>query len=243
MSFKIDQPNILGKSEAEQLQQVKNYLFQLAGQLNWALNTLESGTSSGKIQYVNQNGQTSSQPPTEQTPQATFNSIKALIIKSADIVQAYYDEVVKKFEESYFAESDFGTYISETNAKITANSTSITTNYENFQKIIDGVNEDVSNIKAHIKSGLLYYDKVTGDAVHGVEIGEEKIDEDGKTVMNRCARFLANKLEFFDQGNQDSPVAYISNFKLYITHAEITGTLKLGRFVFDTTNGLTIKWI
>lgn len=34
-------PNITGKTEAEQLAQVKSYLHQLVEQLNWAFNTIE----------------------------------------------------------------------------------------------------------------------------------------------------------------------------------------------------------
>lgn len=38
-------PNIKGKTEAEQLEQVKSYLHYLVEQLNWTLSTLESNIS------------------------------------------------------------------------------------------------------------------------------------------------------------------------------------------------------
>lgn len=34
-------PNITASSEAEQLQQIKSYLYQLVQELNWALTVLE----------------------------------------------------------------------------------------------------------------------------------------------------------------------------------------------------------
>lgn len=34
-------PNITGKTEAQQLEQIKNYLFQLAQELNYAFSALE----------------------------------------------------------------------------------------------------------------------------------------------------------------------------------------------------------
>lgn len=37
----IRYPNITGKTEAEQLAQMKSYLIQLVDQLNWALSVLE----------------------------------------------------------------------------------------------------------------------------------------------------------------------------------------------------------
>ena len=45
MAIDIRLPNITGKTEAEQLQQMKRYLYQLAEDLNYKLSTLEAGTS------------------------------------------------------------------------------------------------------------------------------------------------------------------------------------------------------
>jgi hypothetical protein len=39
MSVNIRFPNINGASEAEQLSQIKSYLYQLVEQLNWVLST------------------------------------------------------------------------------------------------------------------------------------------------------------------------------------------------------------
>lgn len=36
MNFNFNPPNVNGKTEKEQIQQLKSYLFQLAEQLNWA---------------------------------------------------------------------------------------------------------------------------------------------------------------------------------------------------------------
>lgn len=241
MSFKIDQPNILGKSEAEQLQQVKTYLFQLAGQLNWALNTLESGTDSGKI--VTTNGQPITQASTEKEVQATFNSIKSLIIKSADIVEAYYQETSRRLEGLYVAESDFGAYQEQTAISIQENSKAIENFYTNIQQIltdIENLENNLIEVSAHIKSGLLYYNS-DGVPIYGLEIGQKNTLE-GVEVFNKYARFVADRLSFYDQN--DTEVAYISNFMLYITHVTITGSLSIGRFVFDTSNGgLAIKWV
>lgn len=37
----IRYPNITGKTEAEQLAQIKSFLIQLVDQLNWALSVIE----------------------------------------------------------------------------------------------------------------------------------------------------------------------------------------------------------
>lgn len=41
MSMPFQYPNITGKTEKEQIAQMRNYLFQLADQLNYALSQME----------------------------------------------------------------------------------------------------------------------------------------------------------------------------------------------------------
>ena len=177
------------------------------------------------------------------TPEATFNSIKSLIIKSADIVNAYYEEVTRRLEGDYEAISSFGTYKEETSQTITENSKGITQLFDNYQEIsgtVNGLYDAKIETSAYIHHGLLDY-KENGAPIYGVEVG--KTDEvNGVETFNKFARFTANRLEFYDAGNPEEPVAYISDYKLFITNAEITGTLTLGRYTIDTTDGLAFKW-
>ena len=75
--------------------------------------------------------------------------------------------------------------------------------------------------------------------VYGIEVGQRNT-VNGVEVFNKFARFTADRLSFYDQSGEE--VAYISDFKLYITNAEVTGTLKLGGFLIDTSKGFTLKW-
>lgn len=43
--IQIRLPNITGKTPEEQLKQIQSYLFQLVGELNWALSVIESNES------------------------------------------------------------------------------------------------------------------------------------------------------------------------------------------------------
>ena len=45
MSGNIRLPNITGRTTEEQLQQMKSYLIQAAGELNWALDNIAGGSS------------------------------------------------------------------------------------------------------------------------------------------------------------------------------------------------------
>ena len=181
-----------------------------------------------------------------------------MIIKSADIVTAYYDEIKKRLDGVYIAEASFpdgfAAYVETTSNDVIANSTYITQMYENIQTILSDIKslqDDQINVRAHIKSGLLYYvgedgtesdsEMNAGTPVYGLEVGQIVIDEQGKELFNKFARFTADRLSFYDQNG--SEVAYISDYKLYITNAEITGALKLGGFTIDTARGFTLRWV
>lgn len=240
MGFDLRLPNITGVTEREQLSQIKSYLYQFAQQLQWALSTID--TSSVSNQVASQSPQKVIVQAKEQSAEVSFNALKSLIIKSADIVNAYYDEISDRLSGLYVASSDFGTYIEETDAKIKKTSTDITQNYTDIQKIftdIENLSFSLAESQAHIKSGLIYYDD-DGIPVYGLEIGQ-KNTVDGEEVFNKYARFTSGRLSFYDRN--DTEVAYISDYKLYITNAEITGSLRLGAFQINTSKGFSLKYV
>ena len=237
MSIDIRLPNINGATEKEQLQQVKSYLYQFAEQLKWALNTLESnsshGAASGGIAYDG-----SSVKQTAAESEKTFSSIKSLILKSADIVDAYYEQISRKLSGSYVAQSDFGTYLQDTIQDVEETSTATTQRFTNLQEILAAVHQYVAT-NAYIRTGLLE-ELSDGTTVYGVEVGQtNKVD--GEEVFSKFSRFTSDRLSFYD--NNSAEVAYVSDYKLYITNAEITGTLKIGGYIVDTTNGIAFKWV
>ena len=241
MSVDIRLPQIKGATEKEQLSQVKSYLYQLATQLQWALKNVDTSRETVIIQQTSKSLSSSSEAVPKDA-QATFNSIKSLIIKSAEIVDAYSEEISNKLSGSYVAQSDFGTYVEETEQEITQNSTGIEQSFINIQKIftdIENISFVLAEVNAHIHSGILYYDN-DGLPVYGLEIGQKNY-VDGVEVFNKYARFTSDRLSFYDYNGTE--VAYISDYKLYITHVEITGSVKGGGFKLDLSKGLKLKWI
>lgn len=261
MGIDIRLPNITASTEREQLVQMKSYLFQLAEQLQWALQNVDTSNNTVVVTPTAKSLGSAAQTPT--SAEASFGAIKALIIKSADIVNAYYEEISKRLEGEYVAQSDFGTFSEKTSQDIYETSTNINRTFTNIQEIIgqvdskvddvetniskelqalktelEALNYSVVEVTANIKSGLL--DEKDGIPIYGLEVGQ-KNKVNGVEVFNKFARFTAGRLSFYDQNG--SEVAYISDYKLYITHAEVTGTLKIGGYLVDTTNGLTFKWV
>lgn len=261
MSFELRFPNITAQDEKGQLVQMKSYMHQLVEQLQWALNDLSLNASG----YAVSKPQSQASEPTKVNAEATFNAIKSLIIKSADIVTAYYDKISTRLEGLYVAESDFGTFKEQTAQNILDTSSYTERSFSNLQEItnslsdslqstknevdskivdISGILDSISHtldVSANIRHGLLYYDE-NGVPVYGLEVGQStKID--GVEVFDKFARFTSDRLSFYDQN--DNEVAYISDRKLYINHVEIKGTLRMGGFVRTVlADGSIVKrWI
>ena len=238
MGIELRLPSITGTTEAEMLSQIRSYLYQFVPQLQWALNSLETASTG----VVAPTTKTVVQKASATSSEATFNSVKSLIIKSADIVESYYDEISKRLEGIYVAESDFGTYTEQTAQEITETSKRIENVYSNIQTIqtdIENIEYTLIETNAHIITGLLENGD-DGIPVYGLEVGQKSI-VDGEEVFDRYARFTSGRLSFYDKN--DTEVAYISDYKLHITNAEISGSLTLGGYVIDTSRGLALKWV
>ena len=240
MSLDLRFPNITATTPEGQLNQMRSFLHQTIQQLNWAFKTIESGTS---VSSATAAKSVSGGGSGEETKAAnTFNDIKALIIKSADIVNAYYEQISGRLEGEYVAKSTFGEYSQKTSQDIQATSEDIKSIYTNIQKIssdLDGIEDSMIATSAYLKSGLLTYAD-DGAPVYGLEIGQTNAI-DGETTFDKFARFTSDRLSFYDQN--DTEVAFISDYKLFITNAEVSGSLTLGKYKLDTSNGLAFKWV
>ena len=241
MSIDIRLPNINSATEQGQLSQMRSYLYQLVEQLNWALNTVQDGAVQTVVQPMTA-PTASGTAASEQEAQDTFNSIKSLIIKSADIVNAYYETMRLRMDGEYVAESEFGVYRRTTAAELSATIDSVNQLYTDLQSVeetAEGAYDSVRAVTANIKTGLLYTND-SGVPVYGLEVGQRNV-ENGVESFRKYARFTANRLSFYDQN--DTEVAYISDYKLFITQAQITGSITLGRYVADMSDGLAFKWV
>lgn len=150
MSANIRLPNIPEGTSEQQMRYMRSYMYQLVEELNWALDTIKTQTSPNTTTVV-QIG-SSSRPASSSSidAEATFNAIKSLIMKSADIVGAYYEEIERRLEGEYVAVSDFGVYKEQTSHEIVENSNSITNVFNNTQEIQTGVNTALGELKSEV---------------------------------------------------------------------------------------------
>lgn len=229
MGFDFRMPAIAG-TDREQLQQIRSYLIQFIPQLQWALNSIYASSSSGYIPPEKERAAQTA-PAATIDAETAFDVLKPLIIKSADIVTAYYDVINTRLSSVYVAESSFGTYTEKVDKLETQTAAFTKTTYEKFEGIESALGDFQKSISGYIKTGIL------DDDVIGVEIGQ--YDEDGGKAF---ARFTSNKLSFYDSNGYE--LAYISNYKLYINNAEIKVSLKVGGIVQKVlSNGDVVeKW-
>lgn len=237
MNIDIRLPNINAPTTEGQMSQMQSYIHQLVQQLNWAFSAVTEAQSGNASNIVIEK---QSEEISPEEAENTFNSIKALIIKSADIVRAYEERIVETFNGSYVAQSDFGTYLRDTKLTIESDSVGIEELFENQQKIsgtVDGIDDEIKNTNAYIKRGLLGYHERLKKDVYGIAVGQTNDNGDYK----KYAWFIAEGLCLFDENGNE--VAYISQNKLYITDAVFLGVVQFGGYKADTTDGLAFTWV
>ena len=234
MNIDIRLPNINAQTTEGQMAQMQSYMHQLVQQLNWAFSTVTDAQSGNASNIV------IDKPSEEISPEEaedTFNSIKALIIKSADIVRAYEKTMKTEYNGEYVAVSDFGTYMADTNRVIEENSQYTNEQFTKVETITDGLEQEISESNAYIKRGLLGYHERLKKDVYGVGVGET--DDNG--AYRKYAWFIGEGLCLFDENGNEK--AYISQNKLYITDAVFLGAAQFGGYKADTTDGLAFTWV
>ena len=238
MGIELRLPNITSTTPEGQLAQMRSYLYQFAEQLQWALNTMDQGMGAEAVELKNAAGGMVEKTE-EAKAQDTFNSIKDLIIKSADIVEAYYDQIDSLIDLSgkYVASSDYGTYTEETRQWIDATDKHIKQNLYT-KETIDGM---IRENQGYIRYGRVGTSIGGGDSTAtGIIIGD--FTSLNESQHKHFARYTSRGIELFDGETTTQPVAIISKEKITITSAEFSGSVKLGKYRVELHNGIAFKW-
>ncbi len=223
-----------------------SYLFQMAQQLNLALEALESGAA------------TQGQGGVQQSPagnavaalQQQYETLRSQIIKTAEQVEKTTEALTAKLEEEYVAQSQFGTYVQRLSAYLEANPEALTQYYgfwsdlqANVEAVDAAFNHYRVDTQGYIRTGIVSYE---GDTpVYGVAVGQNLTtrEVDGETVVeqnNFRAVFTARRLGFWQD---DTEIAYLSDNRLYITDITVLSGLNVGQWRMDSTSGLAFQWM
>ena len=242
-------PPMQSGTKEQQLAAVYTYLFRMSDQLNLALQNLDAGNFSKSTREAIE---AVSKPTVSKgdTNDEAYQNLRAMIIKTADTVNAQMVQIQATLKGNYVAKSDFGTYVQQLSAYLEANPEAITQYYKfasDLQTDLSKVDAAFSSYQAetegYIRTGVVYYDDAV--PVYGVAVGQNltATTVDGETVIDRRdfrATFTAKKLSFWQD---ETEVAYVSNNMLYINEVQILNKLSLGNWQFSTGSGLNIKWV
>lgn len=248
MSIDIRMPNITATTSEGQLAQIRSYLYQFAEQLSWALNTVEGELKTQASYTTNSSVYSSATEEAEKDKMTQFDELKEAIIKSADIVEAYYTKIDELISTSgkYVAKSDFGTYYEEESQKYSADYDSIRGYYENLQKVVDAVGEEVGlETKAKIILGKIK-DQTVDDVtipIYGLQAGQITTNLDGEEKFERLAQYSTLGVELYENPGDAAPTAVFGLHNMKTTNAEVKGIFIHGGYQFDSTNGIVCKWI
>ena len=240
-------PPALNGSNEQKILQVYSYLFRMNEQLSYTLNNLTpenfAGQTGQQLAAV-VDGSAAKQEAAQQ-----YDTLKSLVVKTADVVRHEMDMLETELASKYLAISEFGKYQEDMTAQIRATAEGIIQQY-GFQAQLDDLGSSADAFDSYIvktdqyiKTGLLYYEGTVPR--YGVAVGENltTVEVDGQQVLTRnnlCATFTSDRLSFWMGGVE---VAYVSNNKLYIANAEITGQLITGNWRISHEGGFTVQWI
>lgn len=256
MSGNIRYPNITAQDQAGRLLQMQSYLHQLVDQLNFSLQTIESGTNA--MTTVGRSNAPAAQTESEKKLLDSMSNLKSLIIKSANTVRSEMDVLETKLQSTYVAVSNFGTFQEEISTILenTATSLNQTIGYYAELRTLAGNNKTafeqyVIETEGYIRQGIIGYDGAV--PIIGIAIGQdisvtgEKVEVDGQEydmidTSSNMAVWTSKKLSFYVYGVE---VAYFSNSALYSDEIIVKGSLFLdkNKWEISHTNGLIIKWV
>lgn len=254
MNIRVETPPTLKGGTEQQLTQLTSYLFRLSELLNIALNDISSvqANSSDMASDVDKGGAGNDGSTSRGE---AYEELRSLIINTADVVNASMKSLRTELESQYAAmSSEWGNYQENMTNTITATANGILQEYgydaaiETLQEQAAGFSEYRINTEGYIRSGFIDYDEnnvpIVGIAI-GNNLSTTTVVIDGQEYeqvdsTQSCAFYTSDRVSFRINGKE---AAYVSNGRLYITDATITGTLTFGNYLLSHTYGFTIQSI
>ena len=234
----------------QQVMQQYASLFQMAQQLNRALEQLEQAES-GTVRAAGAASGGAAGGTKLAAADRQYQKLRSMIVKTADQVRHTREELTARLQEEYVAVSDFGSYVASLSAYLEANPEAVTQYYSFFSDLkadVEAVDAAFHHYKVdtegYIRTGIVSYDGAV--PVYGVAVGQDLVcrEVDGEQVVeqnNFRAVFTATRLSFWQDATE---VAYVSNNRLYITNITVLGGIAIGDWSVEAAeSGLAFRWI
>ncbi len=216
MEFRLEMPSV-SDTDKDSLRKLRSYLFRLNEELRFVLSNIDAENFTPEITSAIKN---------TQSVKNEVAGLKESIINTASFIRSVEERISATLKNEYTAISDLGRYTSEAIASYEVDGKGI----DQYFNVVSSVNEEITKLCGYIKTGVLE------DGLIGLEIANFASDSTAPFKV----RLSDNRLAFFAG---DAEVAYMSDSTLYITKAYITGTLVLGKYHVDLTDGVVFKWV
>ena len=207
-------------SQEMQLRKIRGYLYQLTEQLRYTLGNLDTENltpaAAKKLDgTANKDAVDASLALSFAKSERQYKEALSQIIAAADAVTAAYsaemnvlsDRIQSDVEARYALKSDVEQSALSISSRVTQNAGDITAAFTRVLQLEDAV----GSFRQETFSTFIRFD------AGGVELG--------RTDSEFRCRLTNERLSFLQGANE---VAFISNNRLYITDAVVTGTLSLG---------------
>ena len=206
----------------KQLLEVYSYLYQMAQQLNIALNSL----SEENIKQTSTQAVKNAISGVQEANTSKMDSLKSLIIKTSNDVDSAMDTIRTELKGEYVAQSEFGIYKESVNQTISENAAYTKKEFEAVYEITSELGNYQSELSGYIKTGIVE------DGIIGVEISQGS----GEKV-----RLAAGELSFWQGGVKG---AVMTNNRFYIDNLTVNNNAQFGNFMIDTSDGgFAIRYI
>jgi hypothetical protein len=220
----FDNPPVLTGDESTQLRQLYGYLGTISNKLNEALMNITIEQMAPETQ---EEIRTAASGTKEQ--RQSENTLKSLIIKSAEIVRTEMQELSTRLEaETQAISAEFGDLQQNLSNTIRATAEGVLQDYHYDETVTNAQTGAAykTHTEQYIYTGLLN----TNPVEYGIAIGENVTNTDGTlNTSGRMATFTMTEMAFW-QG--ETKVAYFSNGRFRITNGEIINTLQIGNYIW-----------
>ena len=163
----LELPPMAQGTAEQQLAALRDYLVRLAQSLE-QIGGSDVAVSAAKAAS---NAAKAAQEQTAQQVRSTANSLKALIIKTADEITAYTDTRAETFESPYVAKSDYGEYYNQIETQVTQTARNAVETYH-YAEAIQDMNTYLTDLNGQIRRGVIE-DPETHEVHLGIAISEQ----------------------------------------------------------------------
>ena len=254
MSVNLRLPSIsgAGANDHERLRQMERYLFSLVEQLQFALGAVGEGSSGTTVMPTTVNKSETIVVGDKFDKDLAFSQLKELIIGSADIKKAYYDEFTTEYNKAYVAISDFGSFVEKATQRIDINAENIDLNFSKSEQIFTDIRtENFASIEAakELLNGNIdsLGNNISND-INGLKGDLSKVEEGVNNLNYSLIEVTANiKTGIVDKVNGEIPVygieigqqTWLDGEEVYKKFARFTS----GRLSFYDQNGTEVAYI